>query len=560
MSEANQAFAEIINSQGKTFRVALTGNRNVIGRAVDASVRLDSNTVSRQHAELFRDPFGRLWIKDLKSRNGTRLNDMVVTETQVNDGDRIGIEDFVIVIRTANPAADRTRGLKGVKSTAGITIVEQQASPLQRLRDMAAPKISGTHLSALTEFSASLLSTEEEEARLSKLCRLMVSPEFHGTTAVVLRIDRKRPEGEDAEPQLLGQPESSKNWTIGEVPYVSRTILRALRQNPTPVVASSVGSTNAIEMSMVGTNQPMSAIGCPLFNSEAFLDILYVTFPAEYGTSEWLALAALASEQYHQAEKAWESRRQAQSQALIEQELQRARQIQLRLIPRKVEPRGMDIDIGFDPCRWVGGDYIDVVDAGENRLFVTVADVCGKGLQAALITASLHSMVRTNMTKGVVLLDLMTRLNVYLCNTLPAESFVTMIGMMVDTKTGELELINAGHPPIMIANPQGQIRELQSGQNMPMGCLETDLIVEIDKLDRGDIMALYTDGLSELHDETGKLLGTDRLSDFLSSATTQAGSGTVKDVGKKFRSMLDAFQGNAMAQDDRTYMICKLKP
>jgi serine phosphatase RsbU (regulator of sigma subunit) len=558
MAEINQAFAEITKGQGKMTRVPLIGSRVVIGRAADAGVRLDSNTVSRQHVELFRDPFGRWWMRDLKSRNGTRLNDVVTAEGQIHDGDRIGIEDFEIRIFTPGAGTDRTKSIRGVRSTAGITMVEQQVSPVQRLDKMAAPKIAGLHLSALMAFSSSLLVTEEDHARLTKLCRLMVSPEFHGTHAVVLRLDKKRSEDE-AEPQLLCPAEAATGWSGGTgTPYVSKTILRALRQNPTPVVASSVGSTNAMEMSMVGANTPMSAIGCPIFNDANWLDILYVIFPAEYGTSEWLALAALASEQYHQAEDAWESRRKSQAQALIESELKRAHQIQLRLVPRKVDFRDIEVDIGFEPCRWVGGDYIDVVLAGDSRVFIIVADVCGKGLQAALITASLHAMIRTNMTPNVTLPDLMTRLNNYLCETLPDESFVTICSLMIDTNTGEFECINGGHPPAMIADPAGRIRELMTGQNLPFGCMPARLFVEKDKLNPGDILTLYTDGLSELHDETGALLGTDKLSDYLSSSVKMPPNSHVGDIGKRFRGMLDSFQGNALAQDDRTYMLCRL--
>jgi phosphoserine phosphatase RsbU/P len=288
------------------------------------------------------------------------------------------------------------------------------------------------------------------------------------------------------------------------------------------------------------------------------MDLLYVTFPPEFGTPEWLALAALAAEQFQQASTVWAARRAGEQQAVIEEELRHATEIQMRLVPRQVEVPGLDVGIGFEPCRWVAGDYIDVVPLHDGRLFITVADVCGKGLQAALITATLHSAVHTGAPACQDLTEMMVRLNQYLCATLPDESFVTMIGLTLDPRTGAIECLNAGHPPAMVVAPGGEARQLQASQNIPLGFLaDAAMEKQVDRIEPGQLLALYTDGLTEMTNEAGQMLGLDKLAEMLRELYGGAAGTAAAELSQRFKAALDGYQGNAMAQDDRTFLLIR---
>jgi len=540
-------FLEVHAPDGDVHRVTLAGDRMVIGRADGAEVRLDSATVSRRHAEAYADPFGRWWIRDLGSRNGTILNGEKIDESVLRNGDEIAIEDFRIVLKGAMGSQERRRQ----SSAAAVTLADAAGGQITQLQDLETPKIDASHLGTLTEFGTRLLSIDDPDARTSSLCRLLIDEKFHGTSAMVLRIDKARP---DDQPELLGEPAIAPGQP--PQPYISRTLLRAVRESEAPVVASNVGgSTGVMELSLAGHVAEMSAVACPLVVAEDVMDVLYVTFPGAYGTGEWLALAALAAKQHQQAEIAWDARRQAEQQAIIEKELERARQLQMRLVPAKLAVERMDLSISFEPCRWVGGDYVDVLTMPDGRVLLMCCDVCGKGLQAALITSSLHTVVHTRVDHSKSVGDIMEHMNNYLCDMLPDDSFVTAVGVTIDRDSGEMECVNAGHPPAMVVDAGGVVRELQSSQNAPLGFIPGPMEPEHDRIEAGAVLALFTDGLTELENPAGDMLEIEGVREALAGATTAGPE--IDRICAKLVETLNAFQSTALPSDDRTFMLAR---
>src|SRR5207237_776453 len=119
------------------------------------------------------------------------------------------------------------------------------------------------------------------------------------------------------------------------------------------------------------------------------------------------------------------------------------------------EPRvpGLDVAIGFVPCQAVGGDYVDALRMGDGRVLLAVADVCGKGMAAALVASSVYTLVHSGVQARMAFRPLMEHVNRYLCDTLTAGSFVTMFAAAIDPQTGEMEYANAGHPPALVLQP-----------------------------------------------------------------------------------------------------------
>jgi sigma-B regulation protein RsbU (phosphoserine phosphatase) len=543
-----QDVLEVRRPDGGITQMPIAEGRLVIGRTAGSQVHLDSDRVSRQHAELFRDPFGRWWIHDLGSRNGTRVNGVRASERTIAAGDRVEIGGFTLHIRRPNipPTA------AGQETTQTVPVSDGESSAIVPLAQMKAPMVAASHLSMLLAFGQSLLEIEDARQRLDAVCRLMVGGEFGGRWAAAMRVQK-----ETATPHFLCEP-AIRMDRPGGVPHVSKGLLRAVCKRGEPVMASNQAAGPVdVQLSVAAEVMAMSALACPLRTDAAATDVLYVLLPPEFGTSEWLALVSLAVEQLHQADAVWAARREAQTHAAIEGELARARQIQMRLIPRETKVPGLDVVIGFEPCRWVGGDYVDVVRTPAGRTLLTVADTCGKGLQAALVASSVHSLVHASLRAGLGLADLMASLNEHLLEYLPEESFVTMVAVLADPATGDCEVANAGHPAPLVLESGDRLRWLIEARNLPLGIAPATFELQSEHLGPGQMLALFTDGLTDLPLATTGRLGTERLAELLRIAYAAHGQGQVAQVAQALGASLDEARGDRLPDDDRTFLLAR---
>jgi sigma-B regulation protein RsbU (phosphoserine phosphatase) len=552
MAEAQSITLEISDEAGHVFRLSVSGPRHVIGRSAECTIRLDRTTVSRRHAELVCDPFQRWWVRDLQSRNGTQVNGETVVDRMIAPGDVLGVGEFSLRVVAVGDSTATTIEPQGLKP---VEISDGGAPAITTLKDVEAPRISAAHLSTLNEFGQRLLKIDDPTERLRALCKLMVKEEFHGDCALVMRISKQKgTQHAGHAPRILVPAETTPRYRGGS-PYISRTMLRALALKEEPILASNVPMQGAMmaEISLSPDVMSISTIACPIRSDEQTLDVLYITLPPQYGTAEWLALAALATKQYLQSEMTLA----AQNHAVIEKELQRARQIQLNLLPKELAIGGLDLAIGFKPCRWVGGDYVDVIPTSDGRTLLVVADVCGKGMGAALLAASLHTVVRVAVRSSMPLAEMMRHLNEHLCQMLASQSFVTIVCVLIDPKTGQLECVNAGHPPALLIQPNGEVRTLQCAENYPMGVQDEPLVCQNESVASGEMLVMFSDGLSDLADSAGQRLGTDALRERLKELYQENHERPAVEIGEKLTGILDALEGSSMAQDDRTFLLAR---
>ena len=311
-----------------------------------------------------------------------------------------------------------------------------------------------------------------------------------------------------------------------------------------------------VKMSLYMPATTTSAIACPL-GPTGDGPTLYATFPLARGTSEWLAVASLAAEQYRSAESAWAARHQAQLHATIEKELEQASKLQADLVPKQLAFPGFEIDITFRPCRWVGGDYVGARAIGDGRVLFTVADVCGKGMPAALIASSLHTMLFASLRAGATLCQVMDSLNDYLCEYIGLNRFVTMVCFALDPMTGKFEYSNAGHPPPLILRAGQPARLLAGGYNFPLGIESEPITCREDTLSPGEVLALYTDGVSELQTPTGELLATEGLGQILAKLHAANPRQPLPNLNQALSTKLDELQQGRMAHDDITLLLAR---
>lgn len=540
---------EIRRGQAPVTNVNLVGRRVVVGRSPDCDVVLNTTSVSRQHAELLCDDAG--WrVRDLGSRNGTGVNGTrVAGERPLHAGDVLRIDEFDLVFHS---------GVAPVRPAVRprTSVTDGAFGPARTLQELGPPKVDASHLSRVLGFSAALLAEGAADRRMLLLCELMTSAHFHGNAAVVLRIARSDPSA----PEILSGPTGP-----GGEPPISRSVIKAVLASEAPVLASSGPAgprkVDMVQMSVVIGGRATAAVACPVGGDVDHLDVLYVMLPGQYGTAEWLALASLASAMYRQAEDAWAAREAAQRQALLEEELRRAAAIQARLVPRDMSAGSLQIGFGFTPCKGVGGDYVDALATRDGRVLVTVMDVAGKGIDAALIASGLHTTVHLAVRQGMSLTDLVHTLNRQLLDTWSGETFVTLAAALIDPRTGALEAVGCGHPAPMVVSPNAAIRELRLAEGMPIGLLDIEIEVSTDRLRPGDLLILYSDGLSECFNEDDQILGVDGLTAMVADIRRAAGPRPDLDwFENQLKDRLAAHRGRAPASDDISFALALFAP
>lgn len=540
---------EIRRGQSPVANVNLVGQRVVIGRSPDCDVVLNNTSVSRQHAELLFDN-GGWFLRDLGSRNGTGVNGTRVSgDRPLQSGDVLRIDEFDLVFHSG-PAPVRPVARPRTSVTDGAF------GPARTLQELGPPKVDAAHLSRLLGFSGALLAAEAAEQRMFLLCELMTSTQFRGTSAVILRVNRQDPSA----PEIMSGPTGP-----GGEPPISRSVIKAVLSTEAPVLAGSgpTGPKRAdmVQMSVVFGGQLTAVIACPMRGDAETLDVLYLVFPGQYGTAEWLALASLATAMYRQAEEAWAARVAAQRQALLEEELRRAAAIQARLVPRDMSSGQLHIGFGFIPCKGVGGDYVDALATRDSKVLVTVMDVAGKGIDAALIASGLHTIVHMGVRQGMTLTDLVQTLGQQLLDSWNGETFVTLAAAVICPRTGAVEAVGCGHPPPMVVRPNGEIRELRIAEGMPIGLIEIDLELATDRLMPGDLLVLYSDGLSECFNENDEILGVEGLTKLLSDIRKAAGRRVDLDwFEAQLKEGLAAHRGRAPASDDISFALALFGP
>jgi len=186
--------------------------------------------------------------------------------------------------------------------------------------------------------------------------------------------------------------------------------------------------------------------------------------------------------------------------------------VQQQLLPRvtPVAP-GFDFAARLDQARGIGGDYYDFFDYGDGRIGTVIADVSGKGLPAALIMTSLQGRVHILADHLYDVSHLMTRLNRSVNKNCPSNRFVTIIFALLNMRNGELVYCNAGHNPPMIARHDGSVERLEGGG--PCVGILPDVQYEEQnaRLDFGEVLLLYTDGVTECVNAANEEFGEDQL-------------------------------------------------
>ena len=239
----------------------------------------------------------------------------------------------------------------------------------------------------------------------------------------------------------------------------------------------------------------------------------------------------------------------------IEQELDVAASIQQRVIPRELPKiAGYDIAGINIPSREVGGDYYDCIDIGNDKFALIMADVSGKGIAAALLVNTLNASLYSYLDFNTPLPEMTDKLNKIIFNASPSDKFITFFIAVLSTKSGELDIVNAGHNPILLLRSDGSVHKITaSGVGLGMFDFGIPFQGETLTLNKNERLFLYTDGIPEAMNEQEEEYSDERMEKFFIENKTDTAQGFVDNIVKDVKS----FTGNAEQSDDITtlYLI-----
>ncbi|MCB1046921.1 MAG: serine/threonine-protein phosphatase [Calditrichaeota bacterium] len=263
-------------------------------------------------------------------------------------------------------------------------------------------------------------------------------------------------------------------------------------------------------------------------------------------------LARAAIENHHRLQQAVEHR-------LLQQELDSARRIQERIIPRSEDlPHvpGWDIWGTSLPCHEVGGDYFDLFPLDENWLVFLMCDVSGKGLSAALLVSTLQAAAHALLRSGVSLETVAREINVIICGNTDDDQYATGFVGLLEPETGRLQYVNAAHNPPLLRREDGRLEELRQG-GMAFGMFDFSAYEtgEI-RLGNGDALLLYTDGLVEGLNNREQEIGAGFLSGPLGRTDLDA-RGIVAALDGELRRWTDTPAGQSYGHDDMTLLVLR---
>ena len=262
------------------------------------------------------------------------------------------------------------------------------------------------------------------------------------------------------------------------------------------------------------------------------------------------AQAAMAVERARTARERVERRR-------LEKELAIARDIQRSFLPASA-PRiaGFDLagtSISHDE---VGGDYYDFIAVSDTRLGLAIADVSGKGIPAALLMAGFRMALLAEIRNEFAIRAVMRKVNQLLHESTERDRFVTAFYGVLDWRNGALIFSNAGHNPPLLLRADGTTEELSEG-GVALGVLEDTLYEERPlALGHGDVLVMYTDGVSEAENEHGEQFGPGRIESLVRSHPEHSARELTQDI---VAAVLD-WAGERGLDDDLTLLVMRKLP
>ena len=545
---------EVVSPDGARRYVRVTQMPFLIGRGAETGnhLQLADRRISRNCAAIVTEA-SKYYIEDRGQRRGLFVNGEKVESRELQDGDSItfGLDDsYEIIYRSAaNASTDSLPHL--LTRIEHITSSEPGSGGLRKLNllleattllhsQLPLDTVLGhmlDHAVSVTDADRGLLLEADEKAALKvRLARrsggMRLPPESLSPSQTAIQLALRR------QSAVITEDLAQADMDLQAAQSIVAQRLRAVVVVP------------LYAMSRANTDQSMINI-----KRGEFLGVLYLDSrrPAAFSKLDRQILDALAADAASILDNARLVERERERQRL-EQEIGIARDIQQALLPKNFRdyPHLSVSGINF-PCLAVGGDYFDVFPLGDSRTAFLLADVSGKGLGAALCTNLLQGAL-SGMTLGTDPARVFNHVNRFLCDHSEIGRYATMFFGILDDQ-GHLEYINAGHPsPFLIR--RGVAEDVFTEGSYPVGLVpEAEYTAVCLKLEPGDTLVLFSDGVTEAMDPAEQLFGVPRLRDVLTGHMQTP----LDELQRIVLESVENFSRGASQADDLTLLLVRYR-
>ncbi len=493
--------------------LALSHSPFTVGRRTDQDLVISDSRVSREHAIITAEPDG-YYVADRESKLGTYVNGERVTRRLLHPNDRVefGVRGGAYLVfdperQESSTAREFLSQVSAWRPTSGISDLETLALFLEAARKLNTSGVLDEVLVTLIDATLQLTRAERGFVFL------------------------KRPDGT----LRLAAGRSSKGEALVDDSTISRSVLKEAVNSASEFVVTDMDDFDKLagRQSVVAQNL-FSVICIPLRKTQIqekigrepgrvldasdvrgvlYLDSHFLSGKLSAVSHDILrtiateAAALVENAFLVQAEEA--ARRYQQELAIAASIQQRLMQVNIPDVPyARIKATNV-------PCKEIGGDFYDVISTPDT-LSVVVADVCGKGISAALLASILQGMVYLQLMQNAPLDQIAAAANRFLCEKSIGEKYATMLMARLHPD-GTLEYVNCGHVPPLLVASMGVNRPTNS--NLPVGLLPSATYESARlQLNRGERLVVVTDGVTEAENAAGEFFGDDRLQDLLAGA------------------------------------------
>jgi serine phosphatase RsbU (regulator of sigma subunit) len=491
-----------------------------IGRSSENQLQLTDAQVSRRHAELIKGAKG--WrIRDLGSRLGTYVNDARTNDSGISMGDRIRLGQTEIRLEPSD----------ALDTPSSSFDFRQVNALLAGLRALGSGKVLDEVLAIVLDSALEVTGAERGFILLADATGRLtqrLARARGGVTLVTAQISQRIPE----EVFATGTDRIVTDLLDGaHAPHHAGTVALGIRHvlcTPLNVVQYGRGA-------------------------ERRLGVMYLDSGERGYLQQAGAMHALAAEAAVVIENARLYQEVIETER-ASQELRIAAQMQQSLLPPAyhLAPHA-ELAAVTTPCRAVGGDLFDYVLRPDGQLMFAVADVAGKGTSAALLTAVVQGLFAAEAETSDPPAAVLTRVNNALCRRALAPRFVTAFYGQIGLD-GALQYCNAGHNPPFLLRKDGVLR-LETGGTV-MGLFDRSAYdTGVERVSAGDMLVLFSDGVTEAENPAGDELGDDRLEACLARAAGKSAPEVVDTIQRE----LAAFCDTAAMRDDVTLMVLRIR-
>jgi serine phosphatase RsbU (regulator of sigma subunit)/pSer/pThr/pTyr-binding forkhead associated (FHA) protein len=512
---------------------------------------LDDAHISRKCVTISAVPEG-LQIEDRGQRGGIFVNGQQISDGRIlSHGDRIrlGAEGKCQLVFLSSKASHTSENSRATMPSLGPRTGDSHTELNRLTLLLEATSLLHSQLPLESIFATML----DHAIAITRADRgMLLEPDASGALQVKLARGRKH--------------ESLEQETMNP----SRTVIRQAVEQRSTVINEDLGlaDLNVQHANSVVMQFLRSAVVIPLYNlpcvydvqttepaDDELLGVLYLDSKrtAAFSALDRQILDALSAQAANILTNARLMQRERERQRL-EQELSIARQIQQALVPQGLQDYPHFALTGIHrPCHEVGGDYFDVFSLPDGRTAILIADVAGKGLGAALLTAMLQGSL-SGMTLGVEPVKVFEHLNRFFCERANVGRHATMFFGLIDPN-GIFEFVRAGHPsPLLLRH--GAVSELYTGGSFPIGLIEqASFTASRIQLEPDDTLLLFSDGVIEAEDKEQNLFGLERLKEEFSHHSESSLDALQSGI---FRAV-EKFSGGAKQSDDITLLAVRYR-